>query len=69
MWGKILIPELEKKILNGYLNIIASAAPFRYLVELNELKRKYPKINLIADFRDPWVNNKIAYGYNELSNN
>jgi hypothetical protein len=67
MWASNLIPELEKKIKIGYLNIIASAAPYRYLVDLLDLKVKYPNITLIADFRDPWTNNTIAYGYKELT--
>ena len=59
-WGVKLTVEIEKKINNHPIKIIATGAPFRYLSELICLN-KYSNVSLIADFRDPWVNNEIAY--------
>jgi len=67
LWEKHLIPVVEAHITNGYKTIIATGAPFRYLTFLGKLKLKYNDIKLIADIRDPWINNKTSYGYDNLS--
>jgi hypothetical protein len=69
IWNRDLLFQLEEKIKLGYKTIIATGAPFRYLHHLLILKNKYPDLKLIADFRDPWTNNRIAYGFDSLSNN
>ncbi len=48
-------------------NIIISAPPFGYLVELLNIKKQFPEVNMIADFRDPWTNNKTAFGFDVLA--
>lgn len=58
-WHKSLIPELVKKI-NSKTVIIATGGPFRYLNSLIKFK-KSKKVPIIADFRDPWANNKISF--------
>jgi len=65
-WERYLIPEVEKHIKDGYQDIIATGAPFRYLATLPKLKERYPDIRLIADMRDPWVDNNFSYGYTSL---
>jgi glycosyltransferase involved in cell wall biosynthesis len=68
-WSVGLVPELEKLIQDGYTTIIASAGPFHYLSELASLKEIHGNnIKLIADFRDPWTNNKTSFGYSDLNN-
>jgi glycosyltransferase involved in cell wall biosynthesis len=67
LWPTHLIPEVEKRIAEGYTTIIATGAPFTYIKDLIPVKKRYPQIQIIADFRDPWTNNKIGYGYTSLS--
>ena len=54
-----IIPLIEK----GYNNIIVSVGPFFYSTFFIELKHTYPNLNLVLDVRDPWTNNKMAFGY------
>ncbi len=67
LWEKYLIPVVDEHIKNGYKTIVATGAPFRYLTFLEKLKDKYDNIKLIADIRDPWMNNKVSYNYATLS--
>lgn len=48
-------------------NIIVTAGPFYWLSLIIQLKKKFSQVNFIADFRDPWTNNKTSFGYSELS--
>ena len=64
---KNLIYSAEKLIKDGYNNVIVTVAPFHLARIISEIIQKYPKVNFIVDFRDPWVNNETAYGYNSLS--
>jgi glycosyltransferase involved in cell wall biosynthesis len=68
-WTDTLLPEIKKCIESGAEVIVASAGPFSYLHDLLELKKQFPKVKLIADFRDPWTNNKTAYGYSDIEPN
>jgi glycosyltransferase involved in cell wall biosynthesis len=68
-WAKSLLPIIRRHIDNGYTTIIATGGPFHYLSDLLILKDEYKSnIQLVADFRDPWANNKTSFGYAELSN-
>jgi glycosyltransferase involved in cell wall biosynthesis len=64
--NKLLI-ELERKISNGTNIIIVSCAPFHMAYEVIKLKKKYPTVTFMVDFRDPWTNNKTSFGYTGLS--
>jgi len=66
-WVDKVIPLIEQEIENGYKNIIVTCAPFIHAFHISELKLKYPEINYIIDFRDPWVTNRTAYGFASLS--
>lgn len=65
-WKPFLNKKVEELINNGFDNVIVSCAPFRSAVHLTELKIKYPKVNFVCDFRDPWVGNLTAYGYDYI---
>ena len=69
-WSERLIPILEKEIktTKKEIVILATGAPFTYLNHLIPLKEKYG-LKLIADFRDPWTENEITYGYKNLPKN
>ena len=64
---KNLLYKTEKLINDGYNNVIVTVAPFHLARIISEIIHKYPKVNFIVDFRDPWVYNETAYGYNSLS--
>lgn len=64
-WNKNLLPALERS-LNDVDILIATAGPFSYLHDLLKLKESHPNLKLVADFRDPWTNNKTAFGYDTL---
>ncbi|WP_027420668.1 glycosyltransferase family protein [Crocinitomix catalasitica] len=53
---------VEKENIN---NVIITGAPFSWLNTGAQLKSKYPEINLICDFRDPWTWGQ-GYGFNQL---
>ncbi len=65
---KELLAQVVPLIEQGYNNIILSVGPFYYSTFLIELKNKFPHVNFILDVRDPWTNNKMAFGYWTLPN-
>jgi hypothetical protein len=65
-WLGNLEKEITKNFENGYQNLIISGAPFHQM-ELVRLKEKLPGLKIILDFRDPWVNNRTAFGFKEMS--
>lgn len=64
---KNLLSRTEYYIEKGYNNVIVTVAPFHLATHLCELIPKYPEVNFIVDFRDPWINNQTSYGYHSLS--
>ena len=40
---------------HGIRNVIVSGAPFRLMAFATELKKDFPEINLVSDFRDVWT--------------
>lgn len=68
-WNKSLLKEAEQIIRSKKIkNLIVTCAPFRTAYDLCILKEKYPHLNFIVDFRDPWTTNRTAYGFEHLSN-
>jgi len=57
--------EIIKK--HGIKNVICSVGPFRSSFFLLELKREFPGVNFILDYRDPWTNNKTSFGFTSLT--
>ena len=48
-------------------NVIVSIPPYRLATYSIALKKKYPNINLVVDYRDPWADNKSYHGFKDLS--
>jgi len=65
-WLGPLENEITKNFKDGYQNLIISGAPFHQM-ELVRLKEKLPDIKVLLDFRDPWVSNRTAFGFKEMS--
>lgn len=66
-WFKYMLPTLEILYNNGFRNFIVSGGPFHICYDFIAFKKKHNDINLIIDFRDPWLNNKTSYSYKNLS--
>ena len=64
---KNLLKKVEYYINLGYSNVLVSIAPFHLATYVTEIILKYPEVNFIVDFRDPWVGNKTSYGYYSLN--
>ncbi|MDI1235304.1 MAG: glycosyltransferase [bacterium] len=64
---KSLLTSVEKFVKQGYINIIISVGPFYYSKYLLEIKKTHPQVKLFLDVRDPWTNNKTAFGYWNLT--
>lgn len=62
-----LLAEVEKYVGMGYADIIISVGPFMYAKYLLSIKERFPDVRLYLDVRDPWTNNKTAFGYWNLS--
>lgn len=66
-WEKHLIPKASELIeKHDIRNMIITGAPFNLFVYGASLKRKYPHLNYIADYRDPWLT-APNYGMQNLS--
>ncbi|WP_242928879.1 hypothetical protein [Pontibacter vulgaris] len=52
---------------NKFKNVIVTGGPFTWLTDIIDLKKEFPHIKFIVDFRDPWCNNLQSFGYAELS--
>lgn len=48
-------------------NVICSVGPFNMSQHVINLKQQFPDVNFILDYRDPWTNNKMAFGFMSIS--
>lgn len=68
-WKKMILKHafalIEK---HNITSVIVSGAPFHLLHHCLDIKKKYPHITLLSDFRDPWTDGK-TYGMGALSKN
>jgi len=65
-WEKQLLNKANELIVNHQIqNVIVSGAPFNLNYYATKLKKIFPNINLISDFRDPWTWGP-DYGYSSL---
>mgnify|MGYP000035104507 FL=1 len=64
---KELISKTIHYIEKGYKNIVVTVAPFHLATHISKIIPNYPDCNFIVDFRDPWIDNKTAYGYYSLT--
>lgn len=61
-WKAALIREAKALIENHQIvNVMASGAPWKMLYDVAELKILFPHLNIIIDYRDPWLN-ALNYG-------
>ena len=52
----ILLAEARRLIKkHGIHNVIVTGAPFRLMAFATELKKDFPQLNLVSDFRDVWT--------------
>ena len=66
-WNKAMLRKSEKIIeTNKIKNVIVSSAPFSNSYYALDLKIKFPDLNLVVDFRDPWTWGD-GYGFSILN--
>ena len=66
-WDKRFFPFAKNLIeKEGITDILATGAPFNLLYYCAQLKDFFPEINLIADYRDPWLSAE-NYGMKDLT--
>lgn len=66
LWEKQFIKKAEDVIKrDGTKNIIVTGAPFYLLYYTAKLKLKFPYLNIIADYRDPWIGG-VQYGMDSI---
>lgn len=66
-WDKYFDPLAAKLIEKHQIkNVIATGAPWNLLVYTCRLKRSFPDLFIVSDFRDPWLEAK-NYGMENLS--
>jgi len=66
-FGKKILPLIKKEINNGVNNILVTVGPFHMAAEIIEVKKYFPHVNFIVDFRDPWSNNQTSFGFSGLN--
>jgi len=68
LWGPQLLKASRETIKKHDIkNVICTIPPFKIAWHLLQLKKEFPHINFIVDYRDPWINNKTAFGFMHLS--
>ena len=62
------VVKLASKIieLNKIENLIVTGAPFNLIYYAAKIKLEFPKLFVLADYRDPWLN-AVNYGMQNLS--
>jgi glycosyltransferase involved in cell wall biosynthesis len=67
-WKKQLQRKASEVIKKEKIrNVIVSIPPYRLASYSIAIKQKYPDINLIVDYRDPWTDNKSYHGFKKIS--
>jgi hypothetical protein len=68
--GEDFINRVRKIILKKKIDItIISGFPFYWQYLVSSLISEFSSVKFVADFRDPWLNNELGYGYNDLPKN
>ena len=66
-WGKRMVEKIaELHSIHHYKTIIATGAPWQMLCDLANFIQQHKELDLIVDFRDPWIESK-NYGIQGLS--
>jgi len=67
-WEKQIIKKSTQIIVDNKIdNVIVTGAPFHLLFYISKLKRMFPTINLIVDFRDYWTEDNSLFHFGSLS--
>ncbi len=68
-WNKNYLEKAEGLILKYRINnVLVSGPPFYYAHCITRLKDTFPDLNIIIDFRDPWIGSPY-YGMSNLKKN
>jgi len=65
--GQGFVNQVRKIILKKKIDVaIVSGFPFYWQYLVSSLIDEFPSIKFVADYRDPWLNNELGYGYSDL---
>jgi glycosyltransferase involved in cell wall biosynthesis len=66
-WRKQFLNKAKKIIKKeGIENVVISIPPFRLAYYAATLKKEFPNLNLVLDYRDPWTDNRSYHGFSAL---
>jgi hypothetical protein len=66
-WASILVPAIRQIVQSHHIRqLIATGAPWQMLYDVCSIKKEFPGIHYLIDFRDPWIT-AINYGMAGLS--
>lgn len=67
-WRKQLLRKAAELIQEKNIrNVVVTVPPFRIGYYTSLLKLKFPQLNFILDYRDPWTDNKTFHGFMNLA--
>lgn len=67
-WIETVKQKTEELVKSGFNNVLITGGPFHTCAHIPAFfKDRYPDVNVILDFRDPWTTNKTAFGFTSLS--
>ena len=65
-WNEQLLKQARELLTRHSIpNLLISGPPFYYAHRLSVLKKEFPELNIIVDFRDPWIGSPY-YGMSNL---
>lgn len=63
-----LLKAADKLVAENKIDtLIVTIPPYKLSYYLLPLKKKYPKLKFIVDYRDPWTDNKSYHGFANIS--
>jgi glycosyltransferase involved in cell wall biosynthesis len=56
LWGLTMLPAVSRLVRQGDVSaVVVTGAPFRANLWASRLRRRFPDLRLIQEFRDPWA--------------
>ncbi len=65
--SKWIRKHLAKNQKDAQYTVLISMGPFQSALPLLSLKKEFPQVTFILDYRDPWSHNTLAFGIKHLS--
>lgn len=67
-WRSALVEKVKSIVKSNNINyIIVTIPPFLLASHVLRLKKHFPKIKFVIDYRDPWTENRSFHGFKNIS--